>query len=151
MVFVGPRPLKGTSERTLIPFPYSEEPTRCSTDPDLFNHEYDSAPRRETEEKLRRARQACSGCVLVNSCLKWALANPDLTPTGVWAATTARERKALRDRLVGRLGPDWVSIVAAEDRRMTRRLSSPHSSSTRQHDRRIALAGKDLAAEAPAA
>ncbi|MFF8732229.1 hypothetical protein ACF073_38055 [Streptomyces sp. NPDC015171] len=46
-----------------------------------------------------------------------ALANKPLTLTGVWAATTARERNKLRKDLVHRLGDDWVGVVAEQDRR----------------------------------
>jgi WhiB family redox-sensing transcriptional regulator len=151
MIFVGPRTVRDTPDATHIPFPYSEEPARCSTDPDLFNHEYDSAPRSAAEEKLRRARQACSGCPLVENCLKWALAHPDLTPTGVWAATTVRERKALRDRLVERLGADWVAIVAVADRRKSRRTAAPRTSSPWWRDRHQVLSSGSPVPEAPAA
>ncbi|MGW2562278.1 WhiB family transcriptional regulator [Streptomyces sp. NPDC001514] len=120
MTYVGPRPVDSAPHRARIDFPYSEVPPRCSTDPDLFNPDRESGPRAETEAVVRRAKQECAGCPIVRGCLKWALANPDLTQTGVYAATTARERKALRERLVERLGPDWVGVVAAEDRRVRR-------------------------------
>ncbi|MFI1786460.1 hypothetical protein [Streptomyces rubiginosohelvolus] len=55
--------------------------------------------------------------MFATECLKWALANPGLAQTGVWAATTKRERKRLRKRLVARLGDDWPGVVADQDRR----------------------------------
>ncbi|MEV7291232.1 hypothetical protein AB0N79_06400 [Streptomyces microflavus] len=42
---------------------------------------------------------------------------PDLTPTGVWAATTKRDRTRLRRQLTARLGDDWAGVVAEQDRR----------------------------------
>ncbi|WP_329021702.1 MULTISPECIES: WhiB family transcriptional regulator [unclassified Streptomyces] len=59
---------------------------------------------RAREKTLALARRACSGCPIVTDCLKWALANPGLPPTGVWAATTKRERTRLRNQLAARLG-----------------------------------------------
>jgi WhiB family redox-sensing transcriptional regulator len=53
--------------------------------------------------------------------LKWALANPHLTPTGVWAATTQRDRNRLRRNLRERLGDDWIGVVAERDRRRRER------------------------------
>ncbi|WP_398691773.1 hypothetical protein [Streptomyces atratus] len=53
---------------------------------------------------------------MVKGCLKWVLANPDLTKTGVWAATTKRDRTQLRKQLVARLGEDWIGVVAEQDR-----------------------------------
>ncbi|MEU1668567.1 WhiB family transcriptional regulator [Streptomyces sparsogenes] len=99
-----------------IPFPHTETPTRCQDDPKLFAIE-DVADRTEREKALVKAKAACSGCPIVKDCLKWALANKPLTPTGVWAATTARERNKLRKDLVRRLGNDWVGVVAEQDRR----------------------------------
>ncbi|AXK34668.1 WhiB family transcriptional regulator [Streptomyces armeniacus] len=102
-----------------IPFPRTDAPTRCQDDPELFAIE-DITGQRAKDKALARARRACSGCPIVKNCLKWALANPDRTPTGVWAATTARQRTGLRKRLVQRLGADWVAVVAEQDRRERR-------------------------------
>ncbi|MGW1007716.1 WhiB family transcriptional regulator [Streptomyces sp. NPDC002520] len=99
-----------------IPFPHTDAPTRCQDDPKLFAIE-DVTERTEREKALAKAKLACSGCPIVTGCLKWALANRQLTPTGVWAATTARERTKLRKDLVRRLGKDWVGVVAEQDRR----------------------------------
>ncbi|MFE4061641.1 hypothetical protein ACFXP3_36040, partial [Streptomyces sp. NPDC059096] len=67
---------------------------------------------------------------IVNGCLKWALANPDLATSGVWAATTAPERNELRGQLVERLGDDWVGALAEQEccrreRRYTARAAAP--------------------------
>ncbi|MGG7568982.1 hypothetical protein [Streptomyces sirii] len=40
-----------------------------------------------------------------------------MTPTGVWEATTTRQRKQLRKQLTARLGADWVGVVAEQDRK----------------------------------
>ncbi|MFZ3562839.1 WhiB family transcriptional regulator [Streptomyces sp. BH097] len=99
-----------------IPFPATDTPPRCQADWERFAIEdvTDYSARKKTTAK---AKAICSGCPIVRGCLKWALANPQLTATGVWAATTARERKALRNDLVRRLGDDWVGVVAEKDRR----------------------------------
>ncbi|MFD4543551.1 WhiB family transcriptional regulator [Streptomyces bauhiniae] len=99
-----------------IPFPHTGGPTRCQDDPKLFAIE-DVTDRAEREKALAQAKAACAGCPIVKGCLKWALANKTLTPTGVWAATTARERTKLRKDLVARLGDDWVGVVAEQDHR----------------------------------
>ncbi|MFD8789399.1 WhiB family transcriptional regulator [Streptomyces vinaceus] len=102
-----------------IPFPDTDEPLRCRTSPALFQVEdirnTDDDPRAR-EKALTQAKHACSGCPIVKDCLKWALANPALTETGVWAATTKRDRTQLRKQLVARLGADWVGVVAEQDR-----------------------------------
>ncbi len=102
-----------------IPFPDTDQALRCRTSPDLFAiediHNTDKDPRAR-EKVLAQAKHACSGCPIVKDCLKWALANPGLTKTGVWAATTKRDRKQLRKQLVARLGEDWVGVVAEQDR-----------------------------------
>jgi WhiB family redox-sensing transcriptional regulator len=107
-----------------IPFPHTDQALRCRTEPGLFaiedihNTDEDSRAR---EKALAKAKHACSGCPIVKGCLKWALANPGLTKTGVWAATTARDRKQLRKQLVARLGDDWIGVVAEQDRRRRER------------------------------
>ncbi|MEU5297821.1 WhiB family transcriptional regulator [Streptomyces umbrinus] len=99
-----------------IPFPHTEHPTPCQDDPALFAFE-EVADRLQRTKSIARAKLACSGCPVVQGCLKWALANPSLTPRGVWAATTPGKRGALRNGLVQRLGDDWVGVVADQDRR----------------------------------
>ncbi len=102
-----------------IPFPDTDQALRCRTSPDLFAiediHNTNKEPRAR-EKALAQAKHACSGCPIVKDCLKWALANPSLTKTGVWAATTKRDRTQLRKQLVARLGDDWVGMVAEQDR-----------------------------------
>lgn len=102
-----------------IPFPVSDQPLACRTRPALFAIEDVSTADdpRAREKATAQAKQACAGCPVVTECLKWALANPDLTPTGVWAATTKRDRTRLRKQLTARLGDDWASAVADQDRR----------------------------------
>ncbi|WP_037904980.1 WhiB family transcriptional regulator [Actinacidiphila yeochonensis] len=105
-----------------IPFPRSDTPTACQKNPGRFSHEKGGAQGfSDTAVDIRRAKRDCAQCPLVTDCLKWALANPALTRVGVWAATTPRERTALRKRQVERLGPDWVAKVAAADRRRAER------------------------------
>ncbi|MEU7553106.1 WhiB family transcriptional regulator [Streptomyces sp. NPDC044571] len=107
-----------------IPFPHTDQALRCRTEPGLFSiediHNTDEDPRAR-DKTLIKAKHACSGCPIVKDCLKWALANPDLTKTGVWAATTARDRTQLRKQLTARLGDDWVGVVAEQDRRRRER------------------------------
>ncbi|MFH8342959.1 WhiB family transcriptional regulator [Streptomyces sp. AM6-12] len=102
-----------------IPFPETDQVLRCRKEPGLFQIEdiphTDQDPR-VREKALAQAKHACSGCPIVKDCLKWALANPALTKTGVWAATTKRDRTQLRKQLVARLGEDWVGVVAEQDR-----------------------------------
>lgn len=99
-----------------IPFPRTQDPTPCQDNPAMFAFEEFSDPT-ERDPSLARAKLACSGCTVVHGCLQWALANPALTRRGVWAATTPRIRARLRQRLVQRLGDDWVGIVANSNRR----------------------------------
>jgi hypothetical protein len=108
-----------------IPFPVSTEPLACRENPEWFSHDNPTAP--EAREDTERAKQACSGCPIAASCLKWSLANPTLTTTGVWAATTPKQRTALRRRLVARHGPDWVGVVAEKDRQRAERRWKPPS------------------------
>ncbi|MFJ3594662.1 WhiB family transcriptional regulator [Streptomyces sp. NPDC090082] len=107
-----------------IPFPETDQVLRCRTSPALFSiediHDTKKEPRAR-EKALAKAKHACSGCPIVEGCLKWALANPRLTRTGVWAATTKRDRTQLRKQLVARLGEDWVGVVAEQDRRQRER------------------------------
>ncbi|MGW3275773.1 WhiB family transcriptional regulator [Streptomyces kronopolitis] len=109
-----------------LPFPRTDTKLACRSEPKLFAIE-DITGRAERERALAKARLACSGCPIVTGCLRWALANGQLTPTGVWAATTARQRTALRKDLVQRLGPDWVGVVAEQARRkqQKQRAASP--------------------------
>lgn len=114
-----PQPLAIIAADDRIPFPETDQGLRCRTTPHLFSIEdirnTDQDPRAR-EKALVKVKHACSGCPIVKDCLKWALANPGLTKTGVWAATTARDRTQLRKQLVARLGEDWVGVVAEQDR-----------------------------------
>lgn len=102
-----------------IPFPVSDQPLACRTSPAVFAIEDVSTADdpRARERATAQAKKACSTCPVVTACLKWALANPELTPGGVWAATTRRDRTRLRKQLVARLGDDWVGAVTEQDRR----------------------------------
>lgn len=42
----------------------------------------------------RKAKGVCKRCPVVNECLSWAIANPDIL--GVLGGTTPRERQQLR-------------------------------------------------------
>lgn len=104
---------------TRIPFPVSDQPLACRTTPAQFAIEdvRTTDDPRAREKATAQAKQTCSTCPVVTECLKWALANPDLTSAGVWAATTKRDRNRLRKQLVARLGADWPGAVADQDRR----------------------------------
>lgn len=98
-----------------IPFPTASSPLACQTSPRLFAIEDVTGTARPAA--LNLAKRTCAACPIAAGCLKWALANPKLTPTGVWAATTQRDRNRLRRNLRKRLGDDWVGVVAEHDRR----------------------------------
>ncbi|MEV5432765.1 WhiB family transcriptional regulator [Streptomyces sp. NPDC052701] len=106
-----------------IAFPQTDKPLACQAHPEWFAHERTTAP--AARRDIDRAKRACSSCPIAAGCLKWALANPGPSRIGVWAATTPRERSALRRRLTMRLGPDWVGVIAQADRA---RRQEPHRS-----------------------
>ncbi|MGV9345123.1 WhiB family transcriptional regulator [Streptomyces spiralis] len=88
-----------------MPFRCSPTPTACRASPQTF------VPRprhRQGPRSMRphRAKAACRRCLIATACLQWALSHPGLTPEGSWAATTARERALLRQRLTARFGKD---------------------------------------------
>ncbi|HZG07069.1 MAG TPA: WhiB family transcriptional regulator [Streptomyces sp.] len=67
-------------------------------DPELFFPVGDGgAAARQTA----RARAVCRACPVMRACRTWAVRNGE--PEGVWGATTAAERRALRRRRIGRL------------------------------------------------
>ncbi|MGW7673916.1 WhiB family transcriptional regulator [Streptomyces sp. NPDC054775] len=102
-------------------------PTRtcsCTSTARLARTTSPGRPRPDDLARIERARRACSGCPIADGCLKWALANPHLTPSSIWAATTARQRTTLRHRLQIRLGADWVGVVAQTDRARARQARS---------------------------
>ncbi|MGW2975559.1 WhiB family transcriptional regulator, partial [Streptomyces mirabilis] len=78
-----------------ILFPHTDAPLACRTNPDWFAHEHGQSSKDDLA-RIERAKTACSGCPIAAGCLKWALANRELTSTGIWAATTARQRTGLR-------------------------------------------------------
>ncbi|MFI0515810.1 WhiB family transcriptional regulator [Streptomyces sp. WSLK1-5] len=105
-----------------FPQPHSTTPTRCQTEPTLFDRDYGDCRK---EEELAKARRACSGCPLVTDCLKWALVNKDLTKVGIFAGTTPpHQRKELRKRLVDRLGPDWIDVLAEQEQARRERAAA---------------------------
>ncbi|MET9077905.1 WhiB family transcriptional regulator [Streptomyces sp. NPDC004232] len=106
-----------------IPFPDVEAPLACRTNPRLFIHDHGQSDP-DALARIERAKTACGTCPIAAGCLKWALANPELTPSGIWAATTARQRTTLRHRLQARLGLDWVGVVAQADRERARRSTT---------------------------
>lgn len=130
-----------------IPFPETDQVLRCRKEPGLFQIEDirdTGEDPRAREKALAQAKHACSGCPIVKGCLKWALANPALTTTGVWAATTKRDRTQLRKDLVARLGEDWVGAVAEQDRRRRERQRAARVVPPTVRD--LALARLDLEA-----
>ncbi|MEU3522061.1 WhiB family transcriptional regulator [Streptomyces sp. NPDC006654] len=104
--------LHGT-EDLRFPRPQSPTPTQCQRTPEMFDFEYGDCNRKGPE--LIQARRACSRCPLAADCLLWALVNKDLTPVGIIAGTTPRQRTKLRDRLAARLGPNWIDVLAAQE------------------------------------
>ncbi|MGW1534449.1 WhiB family transcriptional regulator [Streptomyces aureus] len=100
-----------------IPFPCSPTPTACRTTPQLFAYDVGNSD----QARAQQARLACAGCPIATACLKWALANPALTSEGIWAGTIPRQRRALRRRLIDRLGADWPAVVADQDQRLRER------------------------------
>ncbi|MER5696060.1 WhiB family transcriptional regulator [Streptomyces mirabilis] len=111
-----------------IPFPFTDTQTACQIRPEWFSHEQTST--RAAEKDIAKAKAACPGCPIVKGCLKWALAHPDLTQVGVWAATTTRQRGQLRRRLKSRLGPDWVGVLAQREQAARRRTRPPRDTAT---------------------
>ncbi|MFH9968372.1 WhiB family transcriptional regulator [Streptomyces mirabilis] len=133
-----------------IPFPFTDTPTACQIRPEWFSHEKTST--RAAEKDIAKAKAACSGCPIVKDCLKWALAHPDLTPVGVWGATTARRRTELRRRLAARLGPDWVGVVAQREQaaRQGARPSPPRDTASIERARAFARLETELIPTRPA-
>jgi WhiB family redox-sensing transcriptional regulator len=109
---------KNTGAGAGIPFPTPATPTACRTQPRLFDH----GARGTSPDDARRVAQAlCTACPVAADCLKWALAHPDLSPEGIWAGTTAAQRRKLRRRLIDRLGTQWAAVVAEQDRQRKER------------------------------
>jgi hypothetical protein len=68
-------------------------------------------PDRMFPKHTNAAKALCGTCPQATNCLLYVLANPDLFPTGVLAATTPTLRDRLRARLKDRLGSDWVTAA----------------------------------------
>jgi Transcription factor WhiB len=94
-----------------IAFPHTQPPTRCRTQPRLFDYEHGDKTDAAKRRRLASASLRCAACPVATACLKWALANPDLTRSGIWAATTPGKRMVLRKRLADRLGDNWVTVI----------------------------------------
>ncbi|GAA2417981.1 WhiB family transcriptional regulator [Streptomyces mauvecolor] len=109
-----------------IPFPRTDTVTACRSEPELFAWEAGTpdTSRAAKDRRLQQARKSCTSCPIARGCLLWALANPSLTSTGIWAATTPRERTTLRRRLAARLGEQWPTLVATRDRERRQRLDA---------------------------
>ncbi|MFE5372804.1 WhiB family transcriptional regulator [Streptomyces mirabilis] len=131
-----------------IPVPFTDTQTACQIRPEWFSHEQTST--RAAEKDIAKAKDACSGCPIVKDCLKWALAHPDLTQVGVWAATTTRQRGQLRRRLESRLGPDWVGVLAQREQAARRRTSLPRDTAAIERERAFARLELELIPTRPA-
>jgi hypothetical protein len=109
-----------------ISYPQATRPTACREQPQRWFPElYGSG---STEN--RQAKNACRRCPVAEQCLFWALANPELSEHGIWAATSPDKRTQLRHSLEARLGPDWIAVVAdrqkrRQERRQQARLRLP--------------------------
>jgi transcription factor WhiB len=124
-----------------FPQPQSPKPTRCQTEPQLFDRDYGDCRK---EQELAKARRACSGCPLVTDCLKWALVNKDLTQVGIFAATTPHQRKTLRKRLADRLGPDWIDVLADQDQARRERAAAARHTPLTVNQARIVRLDREL-------
>ncbi|WP_410540517.1 WhiB family transcriptional regulator [Streptomyces sp. KL2] len=138
-----------------IPFPRTDAPLPCRTNPRWFSHDRILPAQGQAQEDITRAKQACRSCPIAAGCLKWALAHPGSTAVGVWAATTATERGALRRRLRERLGEDWVEVVARRDqaarqRRRQERWNPPPIQQSQQAQRALSRLELELIPTRPA-
>ncbi|MGA5363965.1 WhiB family transcriptional regulator [Streptomyces purpurascens] len=124
-------------------FPNHPTPTRCQTEPTLFdftNGDRSGETRPATDNRLDKARRACSGCPIVKGCLQWALVNKPITRIGIWAGTTPTQRTTLRKRMVDRLGPDWIDVLAERNKaRRERAAAARHNPLTVNQSRIIRL------------
>lgn len=71
----------------------SREPACRSEAPELF---FPLGYGRAFKAQIDEAKAVCRACPVYGGCLDYVLANPDLAPEGIWAATTPDERRALR-------------------------------------------------------
>lgn len=77
-------------------------------DPDLFFPigNLDSGP---TLLQTEEAKAICRRCPTVQRCLEWAMATGKVE--GIWAATTERERSAIRRRMAREAGSRSASAA----------------------------------------
>ncbi|MFF0001441.1 WhiB family transcriptional regulator [Streptomyces avermitilis] len=94
-----------------IPLPTPATLTACHSNPKAFDVDRGEVTDPAAADRIRQAKATCRTCPIAEACLRWALAHPDQTRIGVWAATTAPECATLRRRLKSRLGPDWVDVL----------------------------------------
>jgi WhiB family redox-sensing transcriptional regulator len=59
--------------------------------PDLF---FPDEYGRRCQRQIKKAREICKTCPMLDPCLEWAVARPNLE--GIWAATTPMERRRIR-------------------------------------------------------
>lgn len=97
-----------------IPFPAIPTTSPCKQHPDWYTHEESSSI--QARQNIADARLGCAACPAAKACLLWALANPDLATVGIWASTTPYQRTVLRNRLVNRLGRNWVTVVQLKEK-----------------------------------
>ncbi|MGB4967495.1 MAG: WhiB family transcriptional regulator [Candidatus Saccharimonadales bacterium] len=63
------------------------------TDPEVF---FPEGAKREAALQAEMAKRICKSCVVVETCLKWALETGQ--DSGVWGGHTQDERRALKRR-----------------------------------------------------
>ncbi|MER0443233.1 WhiB family transcriptional regulator [Streptomyces sp. Edi4] len=84
----------------IVPRPPLSGTEPCATGEEEFFH----ASYAINQPAVKNALRACRRCPLTAECRIWAIANPDLTPAGIYGATTPRQRRADRHQLINRLG-----------------------------------------------
>jgi len=71
-----------------------EDPACRSVPPELF---FPLGYGREFTRQIEEAKAVCRSCPVYRRCLDYVTANPDLAPEGIWAATTPKERRKMRE------------------------------------------------------
>ncbi|WP_331726286.1 WhiB family transcriptional regulator [Streptomyces sp. NBC_00470] len=84
----------------VVPRPQLSGTEPCATGEKEYFHDSYAVNQPAVKDALR----ACRRCPLAAECRIWALANPDLAPTGIYGASTPRQRKEDRRQLISRLG-----------------------------------------------
>ncbi|WP_256862283.1 WhiB family transcriptional regulator [Microbispora sp. GKU 823] len=74
----------------------SREPACRSVPPELF---FPLGYGREFARQIEEAKAVCRACPVYSRCRDYVLANPELAPEGIWAATTPKERRRLREQV----------------------------------------------------